>query len=47
MTVRYIALDRLTWNDPYCKYHTLPTWQRQNFTRDLLLCMLFSWTSII
>jgi len=28
-----------------CKYHTPPTWQWQNFTRHLLLCMLFSGTS--
>jgi len=27
-----------------CNYHT-PTWQWQNFTRHLLLCMLFSGTS--
>ena len=28
----------------YCKYNT-PTWQGQNFTSHLLLCMLFSGTS--
>jgi len=29
----------------YCKYYTPSTWQWQNFTRHLLLCMLFSRTS--